>query len=332
MDAALIGLSVVSVLSNESLHLESRLVRQPSIGLHMAGDLTKRAINYVETRRTTGVIRPSTAKSERLILQRFAVVMGNRRLAQLGRPDIDRWLASMAHLAPATRRSRWSVVHHFLAHQVETGTLRRNPMNGIRPPKVPRSVHRSLDSHQVAALFGACRDSRDRLILELGLQLGLRRAEIASLEVGDVSFVSGEIRVLGKGGHEDPLPLTEAARRALRDYMAANPQITAGPLIRSYHPRYAHQALQPRWVGEQVRRISFESGVKVANFDGVATHSLRHTAATDVYRLGGDVRDVQDLLRHSSLATTSIYIKGKNLDRLRAAIEGRDYRHGFKFL
>src|SRR5690606_15907415 len=84
--------------------------------------------------------------------------------------------------------------------------------------------------------------------------------------------------------------------------------------------------VSPRWIGDQFARIAYDAGVKHAPFDGVSAHVMRHTAASDVYERTGDVKLVQDLLGHRSLATTEVYTRGLGIERIREAIEGRDYR------
>ena len=69
------------------------------------------------------------------------------------------------------------------------------------------------------------------------------------------------------------------------------------------------------------------AGVKRGNYDGVSGHALRHTAASDVLDRCGDLRQVQQMLGHSSLATTAIYLRRADAGQIRAAMEGRDYGH-----
>lgn len=291
----------------------------------MGDNITSHTLDYVYSRIAGGEIVGVTAKADRLILAGFARTMGNRQLRNLHRGDIAHWRTTLTNLAPATQRNRWTVVKCFLAWCVTEGRLAKHPMAGMKAPKVPRPVHRALDIDQTTALFSACRDSRDRLILELGLQLGLRRKEIAGIEMGDVSLRAMNVTVIGKGGHGRNVPLTDAAAKAIKAYLADNPTITAGPLLRSFHPRYRHQGVRPRWVGDQVERIAYDAGIKRGRGDGVSTHAMRHTAASDIYAQHGDVKAVQDILGHRSLATTEIYTRGLNSDRLREAMEGRRY-------
>jgi len=86
-----------------------------------------------------------------------------------------------------------------------------------------------------------------------------------------------------------------------------------------------HEGIRPNRVGDIVRQVCWDAGVKGCSWDGVSTHALRHTAATDVHRATGDVLAVQAMLGHSSLAVTQVYVQGLNVEQLRTAMEGRSY-------
>ncbi len=281
---------------------------------------------YVSRRLATGSIATSTASNERKVLARFANFLGKRRISQVGTADVERWMASLAHCAPNTRRTTWGITSGFLSWAVDEGHLKRHPMRGLKAPRVPRAVHRALDHDQASALLAACRDDVDRLVIELGLQLGLRRSEITSLELGDVNLTTREAVVHGKGGHQRTVPLTDRTVQVIRSYLAGRPWITAGPLVRS--PWMPWTGVRPDWITLRVGTIAYDAGVKRGPGDGVNAHVLRHTAASDIYRRSRDAKLVQDVLGHQSLAATQIYVRGLDTDRLRDAMEGRDYRSG----
>jgi integrase/recombinase XerC len=284
--------------------------------------VTARTANrYVRTRVERGEIRPSTAKAYRDVLRLFAEVHTGPP-EKITRRTIERWMATMSDLPPGTRRTRWSIVRGFLAWLRTEGILTNDPMRGMQAPKVPKAVHRALAGDTAAALLDACANPRDELIVTLGLQLGLRRGEIARLEVGSFSPDLMTVTVDGKGGHARLLPTTNATRRALRRYTSWA-GINAGPLIRG--DKYPQRPVNPDWVGRQVQRIAYDAGVKVRPHDGVATHAMRHTAATDVYQRTRDVLVVQQMLGHGSLQTTQLYVRGMDLSGMREAMEGRSY-------
>jgi integrase len=162
---------------------------------------------------------------------------------------------------------------------VNTGALARDPSAAVKAPRVPKAVHR--------ALLEVRADSRERLVVTLGLQLGLRRSEIAMLELGDISLRENTLIVRhGKGGHQRLLPLTVTARDAVVAYLAEYP-ITAGPLIRQV--RCPARPICANYVSRLASRLALEAGVKTAPGDGVSSHSWRHTCASDIYEKTRDV-------------------------------------------
>lgn len=279
------------------------------------------ALRYVRHRRATAA--PLTIRTERCILLGFATACGNRNIMAVGRTTIEKWMASIRHLAPTTQRARFTVVRGFFRWATRERIIPRDPTDGLAAPKVPRRPHRALNHDQAASLLDACRDSRDLLIVLLGLQLGLRRAEIASLRLEDIDFAEHVLTVTGKGGHARTLAIPDELRHALDRYLRDRPAIH-GPLIRG--DLKPSDPVQPVWVGRAVTRVARDAGVKRAAWDGVSAHALRHTAGTDVARTtGGDVVAVRDFLGHANLATSQTYVAG-DPERLREAIEGRRYQ------
>ncbi len=277
---------------------------------------------WVAWRLRTGQINAVTAKEQRYVLSYFAEAMGNRRPQQIGESDLERWRQAMnSTLSPGTIRMRWRVVYCFLEWLVDEGKIRRNPARRIPTPKVPRTVHRNLRPDQSAALHDVCADNRERLIVALGFQLGMRRSEIARAQVGDFDFVARSVRIVGKGGHQRVVALTAAVERAIADYLLES-MVRAGPLVRDVS---GQRALSADYIGQLWNTIAYRAGVKTRAWDGVATHSARHTAGTDVAHSCGSAVIVRDFLGHANISTTDIYVGKVDLEEQRAAIEGRKY-------
>jgi integrase len=278
---------------------------------------------WVAWRLRTGQISENTARDERYNIGHFADAMGNRSAKQVGESDMERWRTSMLArgLAPGTIRRYWRTANAFLEWLVDEGKIRRNPARRIPSPKVPKAVHRNLRPDQATALHDACIDARERLIVALSFQLGMRRFEIATVQVGDFDFVARVVYVTGKGGAERQIAITTAAERAITAYLAQYP-IHAGPLVRDVT---GTRALTRGYIGELFRNIAYRSGVKTRAWDGVGTHSGRHTAGTDVAHRTGSAVIVRDFLGHANLGTTDIYVGVVDIEEQREAIEGRRY-------
>lgn len=276
---------------------------------------------YLHERVRRGELSTLTARNHTTTLRQFAASYGNRPVRNLGRRAVERWLESCENLSPGTRRSRFSMVRCFGRWLVERGHVRRDPCYGMKPPRKPRSVPRALRHEDVEKVILSAPDQRARLVAVLMVQEGLRCSEVAQLETGDLDLRERWMRVVGKGGHQRVLPITDETLRELLVYLGQFPA-SGGPLIRSY--QYPAKPLSPVTIGSMMRRMMYDAGVKQRPRDGVSGHALRHTAATDMLRAGAHIRDVQAALGHSQLSVTETYLP-LLVSTLDEAMAGRSY-------
>jgi len=282
---------------------------------------TKRAaIRYVAVRAARGEFTSETVKTVTGILRRFTALCPDR-LGQLDKRAVLRWWNSL-DASPGTCATQLGAVRAFLGWCVEEGYLRGDPSRGIRTPKRPRRHPRTLAVADVAALIIAAPDSRGRLVVMLEVQMGLRAAEVAGIEIGDIDFARRLIVVHGKGNRDRVLPIPAEAWRYLQRYLGDCPA-SSGPLIRSYLDE--HRGVQPHYLSALMREWMVEAGVKAMPRDGVSGHALRRTCATDMLDRGANIREVQNALGHASLATTQHYLGHRDGAQLAAAMEGRSY-------
>lgn len=278
---------------------------------------------YLAERVARGEIRRITAQGMDAPLQGFARVCGRRPVDKLSKRDVERYMETIGtRLAPASRRNHLFVISGFCDWLVDRKLLRSNPTRTIERPRVPRRNPRAIEADQVARLLSMCADTRARLIVMLMVQEGLRCAEVCMLEVGDISWQHQTLRVVGKGGHERYLPITDETRETLDGYLAEHPA-TTGPLIRSFSN--PDRGIRPGTLSHYLAAWMLDAGVKRSGGDGVSGHALRHTAATDMLRNGAHLRDVQHALGHAHLVTTERYLP-QLVGDLREAMGGRRYR------
>ena len=154
-------------------------------------------------------------------------------------------------------------------------------------------------------------DRRDLAVLELLYAAGLRVSELCGLNRDGVDLLGRTVRVLGKGGKERRVPIHDTAVAALRDWLSAGREEMAGPPQAVFVNRRGAR-LGPR----DVRRILDRRAASPTH-----PHALRHTFATHLLDGGADLRVVQELLGHASLATTQIYTHVSK-ERLRAVYGG----------
>lgn len=284
----------------------------------------QRAVDkYISRRASTGVIATTTAVSQRNVLRAFAHIMGPILVTSVTPLHIERWLATTTGKAASTRAKRFGVIRVFFDDLVLQGLIHKNPCRAMRPPSTPRAVHRALTRPQVAAILRACPDELATCYVLLGFQCGVRRAEVAGLQVGDVSWAGETLLVHGKGGHQRIVPVPAEAMAAVERYVSAA-GCSSGPLLRQR--RFPDRGVSPDWVGEDFVELAYAAGVKKSARDGVSYHSARHTAATDIYRACKDVVMVRDVLGHASLSTTQTYVAGMDVSGLREAMAGRTYQ------
>ena len=168
-----------------------------------------------------------------------------------------------------------------------------------------------LREPEARAVLAAARTDEERLVLQLGLYLGLRVSEICKLRVEDLDLGDEPTAFIGqaKGDKDRYVPIP---RRLVPDLCHAISGRAAGPLLhnRRWH-RYSTRTIQ-RWA----LRIARDAGLT----KHVTPHKWRHTYATELLRRGADVLEIRDLLGHSSVATTQIYAHTVP-ERLRGAVE-----------
>lgn len=271
-------------------------------------------------------------KSLRVLQARFRdleAIHGDRPISELDRETLRRWSRQIGHLSAASRRAYLSTVGGFCRWAVTEGLLEVDPTETLPRIKEPRRIPRARSESDVALILAAAPDARARLMVLLMVEMGLRCIEVARLEVDDYDRHSQTMLIHGKLDNERMLPVPAQVAEAVDVYRESVGWL-AGPLICSeLSPR---QPITTHYVSQMVTTLMYRSGVKKMPRDGVGAHSLRHTAASDVLDRCNNVRTVQQMLGHSSLATTQVYLRRASLGQLREAMEGRYYGNGSTLL
>jgi integrase/recombinase XerD len=202
-----------------------------------------------------------------------------------------------------------SAVRSFHRFLLREGITEGDPAVGVPQPRLPRSLPRPLPVEDVRRLLeapdeGSPTGLRDRAILELLYGSGLRISELTGLDVDDLDLEEGSVRVLGKGGKEREVPLGSFGRDAIGAYLtrgrpALASAVTRGAVFLNARGGRLSRQSCARLLGHYVRRAGIERRVTL--------HTLRHSFATHLLEGGADVRVVQELLGHASVATTQIY-------------------------
>lgn len=254
--------------------------------------------------------------------------MGRRDLAHVDLPVLRSWLARQATsgLARTTLARRAAAARTFTAwlarsgrSKSDAGALLATPRSGRTLPGVLRQDEASalLDVAAVAADDDRPTAVRDLAILEVLYASGIRVSELCGLDIDDVDWARRVIRVLGKGAKERVVPLGNPAIRALQRWLDEG----RPGLVRSNSgPALFLGAKGGRIDPRTVRRAVHDLLAHVPGAPDLGPHGLRHSAATHLIEGGADLRTVQELLGHATLATTQIYTH-VSVDRLKATYD-----------
>jgi integrase/recombinase XerD len=228
--------------------------------------------------------------------------------------------ASIARALVAVR-----ALHRFC---VDEGAATVDPTGEVGSPRVPQGLPKALSEEEVERLLAAVVGEnavarRDRAILELLYGGGLRISELVGLSLPDLDLEAGVLRALGKGSKERVVPVGRLAREALQAWLAASGRGAMTPA------RWARRGdAEAVFLNQRGGRLSRQGawaivrryGDKVGLGDRLTPHVLRHSCATHMLDHGADIRVVQELLGHASIATTQVYTR-VSADRLREVYE-----------
>jgi integrase/recombinase XerC len=265
------------------------------------------------------------------------------RAAGAGKPvPRDAWtrellegaMRDMRRLSAASAARALAAWRTFSRFCLRRGITSADPARALAFPRLPRRLPRTLpagDLGKALDRLAAAPDPaalRDRALLEIAYSSGLRLAELVGLNRGDLDRAGGLLRVRGKGRRERIVPVGEAALKSLELYLETLD--AAGSRAAAPHPAPAAPARgdEPVFRGPAGRRLSgrtVQRAVKrrlgeVAAGLGVTPHALRHSFASHLLDRGADLRAIQELLGHRSLASTQVYTHVSK-SRLRKAYE-----------
>ncbi|MGO4589301.1 tyrosine recombinase XerC [Paenarthrobacter sp. 2TAF44] len=258
----------------------------------------------------------------------FAVQEGLRDLDQLELGSLRRWLGaqSEAGMARSTLARRAATARSFTKWALREELIATDPALRLQAPKRGKSlpgvlqqqqILRVVDSLDAAAADGGPLALRDRAMVELLYATGVRVGELAGLDIDDMDPDRRTLRVIGKGNKERTVPFGVPAALAIDDWLRrGRPALvtaTSGPAL---FLGVRGNRVDPR----QVRAVVAALLQALGDTAATGPHALRHSAATHLLDGGADLRAVQEILGHSSLATTQIYTH-VSVDRLRKSYQ-----------
>jgi integrase/recombinase XerC len=237
------------------------------------------------------------------------------QLSSLNLSVLRSWLAAQATagVARTTLARRTSAVKTFTAWATRRGLLMSDPAVRLQVPKARRTLPAVLRQDQALDAMAAANSGaeqgdpmalRDRLIVEMLYATGIRVSELCGLDVDDIDMSRRLLRVLGKGNKQRTVPFGEPAQVALTAWLTdGRPALATG----DSGPALLLGARGRRLDQRQARTVVHQTVAAVDGAPDIGPHGLRHSAATHLLEGGADLRIVQELLGHSTLATTQLY-------------------------
>lgn len=215
-------------------------------------------------------------------------------------------------LAPRSVARALAAVRTYFRFVVTEGAATSNPAENVPQPRSEQKTPEAVDRYAIEALLESFPDSaagrRDRASVELLYGSGLRVGELVGLDLGDLLLAQRLLRVRGKGRKERLIPFGRPAAAAIEAYLPERARWRQKDPTRDGEPLFVNQR-GGRLSDRSVRRILERAVQRTADLNRLHPHALRHAFATHLLEAGMDLRAIQELLGHSSLATTQVYTR-----------------------
>ena len=262
-------------------------------------------INYLKIEKNAA---EHTITNYKIDLKSFQVFLQDKDVDAVDHLALRRFLADMRARSYAKRTiaRKLASLRSFFKFLYREGYIKSNPITAISSPKLDKKLPVFLDVGKVTKLIlkpdtKTEAGLRDRAILETLYSTGIRVSELVGLDTSDVDFISGVIKVLGKGSKERIVPIGDEATAAIRRYIDKRNKRAKDKdaiFLNNHGKRLTDRSVR-RVVDKYIRACSIE--------EKISPHSLRHSFATHLLDRGADLRCVQELLGHMNLSTTQIY-------------------------
>ena len=287
-------------------------------------------IDYLRLEKNRSSNTLKTYRTDIESLLEYAESKNLKKIQDLDLLTIRSWIAVQSHngAAPASLARRTSSVRVFTKWLHETNQTKTDVASRLLTPKVPSTLPKVLAKNQAAKMLNEASEQddelqspisrmRDHAILELLYASGVRVSEATNLDLEDIDFERLTIKVFGKGRKERVAPFGIPARNALERYLKdSRPKLQNDKSLNALFLGDRGKRIDVR----QVRRIVEKAIQRVEDAPDISPHALRHSAATHLLEGGADLRIVQELLGHASLATTQKYTH-ISVERLKKSFE-----------
>lgn len=286
----------------------------------MVEDVIQDFLSYLNLQKR---FSPLTAKSYQHDLNEFFNFISDGgkselKLSEISYQSIRGFIADQIDkgIAASSVNRKLSSLKSFFKYALKNELIKENPTQKIKAPKIPKKLPVFIDESQTEILFSSYafdegfEGTRDKLLMDILYQTGIRRAELLGLKESDVDIYNLQLKVLGKRNKERIIPFDYSLKRNIENYLRLKEE-------QKLKSPYLLVTLQNKPLSEtQVSKIVSTVLSAITTAKKKSPHVLRHSFATHLLNNGADINAVKELLGHTSLAATQIYTHN-TIDKLK---------------
>jgi len=261
-------------------------------------------INYLKIERDVSI---HTIRNYSSDLKAFADFVKDKDIKEIKYFDLRKYLAHLktSKYSKRTIARKLSALRSWFKFLQQDGYIKQDHASLISTPRLDKKLPNFLSEVEVEKLLDILTerlaDFRDKAVLETLYSTGVRVEELASLNVDDIDFIGGIIKVKGKGRKERLVPIGDKALVSIRKYLEIRLEKGIGKNFLFLNKN------NTRLTSRSISRVLNKHIIKASRKSNISPHSLRHSFATHMLNKGANLRVVQELLGHKSLSTTQIY-------------------------
>jgi len=270
----------------------------------------------------------NTVRAYQIDLQNYQAWLRREGIVgyEVSHRNLRRYLADLTWARYSTRtiNRHLSAIRGLYKWLVSQGRTTSDAAAAIASPKMSKTLPKTMSDADVSRLVGTCDQQtaeglRDAAFIELLYATGARISEVSRLDLGDIDLLQAQVRLFGKGSKERMVPVYRRAVDVVSRYLSESRPLLAACRKRGEVPPAVFLSVRGNRMSADALRTCFERHAAAAGIDASVTpHAMRHTYATELLSGGADLRSVQELLGHESLATTQIYTH-LSVERLKEA-------------
>lgn len=221
----------------------------------------------------------------------------NKDVNEIKKQDIDKFIVHLNKKgnSVSSRSRKISSIKSFFNYLKDNEIINDNPAEKIKKPKLPKKQPKYLTLDEAKKLLNVIFNKRDKAIVTLLLNTGLRLSELVNIDVADIK--GDTLKLNGKGGKEREIPLTPSCIDAINQYLEIRPNYK--PLFLSNRGNRINKRTVQKLVKKYIKKAKLNEEYSV--------HTLRHTCATLLLESDVDIRTIQEILGHERISTTEIY-------------------------